>query len=91
MNAPQAHSGFSAIDNLIRHSLVPALLLDSNLLILQLNQAMAALLNRTSATLVGAEFFSLLSGKGADAKAKELCELVERSQSLLSKRRSPLC
>ena len=89
MNAPQAHSGFSAIDNLIRHSLVPALLLDSNLLILQLNQAMAGLLNRAPATLIGAGLFSLLSGVGADAKAKELCELVERSQSLLSKETTP--
>ena len=59
MNAPQAHSGHSATQNMIRHSLTPALLLDCNLLIIQTNEAMAALLARSVDDLVGQSFQSL--------------------------------
>ena len=62
MNAPQVHSSASSVQNLIGHSLVPAIFIDCNLLILQVNQAMADLLNQSVAALTSLPFHHLFSG-----------------------------
>lgn len=75
MNAPQAHSGYSATENLIRHSLAPALLTDCNLLIVAVNQAMARLLNLAVAQLIGQGLDGLSAGRDFDPAARLLCNL----------------
>ena len=62
MSAPQAHSGQTTVQNLIRHSLAPALMLDCNLMIYEVNAAMAALLKQPVGALVGQSFHGLFPG-----------------------------
>ena len=74
VNAPQAHSGNSAIQNLIRHSQAPALLLDCSLVVVQANQLMAGLLNLPTESLIGCAFRSLFSDTKSAAAIDMLLE-----------------
>ena len=78
MNAPQAHSGYTAIQNLIRHSLAPMLLIDNQLKIVQVNQAMAQLLNLPMDAVAGTDFSACLNHGATDAANLEFRKFADK-------------